>query len=327
MKRFVLAVLITCAAAWQPISANSVDDASARIAAELQKAYAAVGSQDVAIGDFVTVNNSHSTFGVYLTDALGEALSAKPATKVIDQKRVNDVLAKREFSFNVSFDYQVLNDISYDIFQLAQETPTSYCFGAIKESGDDIKIMVKLIDAMTGKAIASSSVTFPSDETTDRLLGKPIRVRKPLRPDTVVVVKERVVEKLVDRPAAAAVTAQGGQGFKIQGFVVTLKKCSFSGNDLVFSFVAVNENDLTKTLTMERGRVVDHEGNMVNCRMMSVGSINEGTYVRSDFMSNVPVKVTLTFSGLSPRLSVVKALQVTAQGQEFVLRDVPVEKE
>jgi len=326
MKRLLLVMLAMCALMYQPASANSVDDASAKLAAQLQKAYARAGAQDIAIADFVTVNIPRSTFGEYLTEALTDALKSKPSTKILDQQRVDDVLEKRGFTFNAPFDYSVLDEISQDIFQAAQDTPTSYCFGAIKESGDDIKISVRLIHAMTGAEIASASVTFPSDETTDRLLGKPIRVRKPAKPDTVVVVKERVIEKYVEKSADKPASA-GSTGIKIQGFVVTLKKCFFSGNELVFAFIATNENDITRTLSMERAQVVDMDGNISRCHQMSVGSKREGTYFRSDLASGVPVKVSLAFDGLSPKMSVVKALQVTAQGQEFVLRDVVIEKE
>jgi hypothetical protein len=330
MKRLLLIVLLLIAPALQTARANSVDDASGKIAASLQKQYAGPGSQDIAIGDFVTVNIPRSTFGGYFTEALGEALKSKPSTTIIDQQKVDGVLRKREFSFNTEFDYKVLNDISYDIFQSAQETPTSYCFGQIKESGDDIKISVKMVDAITGATIAAASVTFPSDETTDRLLGRPIRVRKPLVPDTVVVVKERVVEKYIEKPVekpAAPQANAGWIGFRIQGFVLSLKKCYFSGNDIVYEFAATNENDLTKTLAVDRAQVVDQEGNIVRCHQMSVGSQRESTYFRADLLSNVPVKVTFTFSGLSPKLTTMKALQITAQGQEFLLRDVPIEKE
>ncbi len=328
MKRLLPVLLAVCALMYQPASANSVDDASAKLAAQLQKAYARAGAQDIAVGDFMTVNIPRSTFGAYLTEALTDALKSKPSTKIIDQQRVDDVLEKRGFSFNTPFDFGVLDEISQDIYRSAQDTPTSYCYGAIKESGDDIKISVRLIHAMTGAEIAAASVTFPSDETTDRLLGKPIRVRKPAKPDTVVVVKERIVEKYVGKSADTQPPSTGGTaGFKIQGFVVTLKKCSFSGNELVFAFIATNENDITKTLSMERAQVVDVEGNISRCHQMSVGSKREGTYFRSDFASNVPVKVGLAFDGLSPKMTVVKALQVTVQGQEFVLRDVVIEGE
>lgn len=347
MKRLLLVVLIGIATAIRPAHANSVDDASIKIATALQKIYVSVAPQDIALGDFVTLNIPTATFGDYLTEALGEALKAQPSTTIIEQKKVDGVLKNRRVVFNTDFNYTLLHDISYDIFQATQETPTSFCYGQIKESGDDIKISVKLIDATTGATIAATAQTFPSDETTDRLLGKPIRVRKPVTPDTVVIVKERIVEKYIDRivekpieqpaerpvvkpvemPAEKPVTQAGTIGFKIDGFTVNLKKCSFSGTDIVFEFVGTNTNDMTKTLRMDHAQVVDVEGNVLRCHEMSVGSHREGTYFRTDFLANVPVKVSLSFSGLSPKTTVVKALQVTAQGQEFVLRDIFVDRE
>lgn len=328
MKRLLLVLFTMCAGAVLPMFANSVDDASAKLAAQLQKKYAGVGRQDVAMADFVTAAMPRSTFGEYLTEALTEALKTKPLTTVIDQQRVDEVLRNHNFTFNTSFDIAMLDKLAAEIFESANDTPTSFCFGQIKEAGEDIKITVKMVHAMTGAEIAAASITFPSDETTDRLLGKPIRQRKPAKPDTVVVVKERIVEKIVEKPAEKpAAAAIGPQGFKIQGFTVSLKKCFFSGNELVFAFIATNENDITKTLTMDHGQVVDTEGNVARCHQMSVGTVREGTYFNTDFASNVPVKVALAFNGLSPKLTVVKALRVTAQGQEFVLRDIVIEKE
>jgi TolB-like protein len=335
MKRFASAFFIMVTAAWSPAFASSVDDASAKIVAEFQKSNTRSTAHDIAIGDFVTLNFPAATFGAYFVESLGEAMKGSTAFKVIDQERVSKVLKNRAFSFNSEYDYIVLDAISQDIYETARETPTVYCYGQIKEVGDDVKISGKLIDAITGATIATAAVTFPSDETTDRLLGKPIREHKAERRDTVVVVKERVVEKIVEKPVEKPIDqpkvvtdtpGPAAQGFNIEGFVVTLKKCSFSGNELVFAFSVTNENDLTKYFALERGRVVDPNGNVIDCNRVSLGTTGSGNYARTDLISNVAVNALVGFVGVSPKLTTVKALQITAQGHEFVLRDIVIEK-
>jgi hypothetical protein len=52
-----------------------------------------------------------------------------------------------------------------------------------------------------------------------------------------------------------------------------------------------------------------------------------GSYVRVDLVSNVPVKAVMKFKDVSMKLTSVKALQIVAEDHEFVLRDIPIEKE
>ena len=96
--------------------------------------------------------------------------------------------------------------------------------------GDEIKITIKLVDAISGSSIALSSVKFPSDETTDKLLSKPIREHKAARVDTVVVVKEKIVETpapvQTQEDSKAIISING---FKIGSFSVSLKQCSYAG--------------------------------------------------------------------------------------------------
>ncbi|HLP16982.1 MAG TPA: hypothetical protein VK470_12030 [Bacteroidota bacterium] len=341
MKRLLPAVLILCLAASSHLFASGVEIASSKIVAELKKGYSKRTTQDIVLADFVTLNVPQSTFGSYLTESLTEAFKSDASVTVIDQQKVDAILGRHNVAFNAGYDYTGLDALSQEIFASANNTPTAYCFGQIREFGDDIKITVKMIDAITGDPVASSSVTFPSDETTDRLLGKPVRVRKPAKPDTVVVYKDRVIEK----PAAASTiepytaktietytaksldTRPSVQEFKTQGFIVTLKKCYFSGDALVFDFSVLNENDVTKAFELQQCQVIDPNGNAVNVDRLNIGTKNGGSFVRADLVSNAPVKASMIFQGLSPRLTSIRALQLTAAGREFVLRDIVIEKE
>jgi TolB-like protein len=335
MTRIVCVLCIIVMAGWSFAYSSSIDSVSAKIAVELQKGDKRSTQHDIAIGDFVTPDYPHADFGKYFTESLGEAMQRTPSFKIIDQDKVTKVLTNRMFFFNQGYEYTALDSISQDIYKTAQETPTAFCFGKIMEIGDEIKITAKLIDAITGATITTASVAFPSDEITDKLLGKPIRERKPGRRDTVVVVKERVIEKVVERAGEKPIDhpkmntdsrVPASQGFNIQGFSVTLKKCSFAGDELIFAFSVLNENDLTKVFSIERGRIVDPDGNAIDCNRVTLGTISGGYIARTDLISNVAVNAFVSFKGVSPKFTTIKALQLTAEGHEFVLRDIVVEK-
>jgi hypothetical protein len=179
MKRYVYVLFIMVIAAGSSVLASGIENASAKIVSELQKSNTRTTAHDIAIGEFVTWGYPRAAFGAYFVEALGDAMKDNKSFKVIDQQKVTGVLKNRSFSFNDGYENTVLETISKDIFKTAQETPTAYCFGQVKEIGDEIKITAKLIDAITGATISTATVIFSSDETTDRLLDKPSRTRKP----------------------------------------------------------------------------------------------------------------------------------------------------
>lgn len=352
MKRSVFIAALLLIVAVSHAAASGVETASAKIVSELKKGYSKKTAQDIVLADFVTVNASGSAFGDYLAGALADAFKSDASVRLLDQEKAAAVLKEHNVRFNGNtVGYTTLNEVSQALFTVTNTTPTAFCYGQIKEEGDDIRITVKMVDAETGDAIAASSVKFASDETTDKLLGKPVRVRKPVKPDTVVVVKERIVEKTVEKPVEKAPEQKNAQpvgvytaqtievyhatpldgkpalGFKTDGFEASLKKCTFSAGELVFEFLVTNGNEVTKDFWFERCRFVDEDGNAMKSERLALGEKTGYSVVRTDLVSNTPVKGRIIFTGVSPKLSTVKTLQISAMGREYVLRDIPIEKE
>jgi len=313
-----------------PVCATSVDDATAKLAVDLQNQYKQKSVLKIGIADLVTPGNAQSGFGDYLTESFGDAFNAAGSKfKVIEQQSVSAVFFKKKVQLNKPYDNGTLNAVTKGIFDVTQEAVSGYLYGQIKDMGDEIKITVKLIDAISGSEIALASVKFPSDETTDKLLNKPVRASKLPKTDTVVVVKEHVVEKVIEKPVSAAQeteAVQSGAGFRIGSFSVSLKNCSYSGTSLVVSCMVTNTDELTRELTLRSVRMVDPDGIVYSCNKIVIGNDVGGVYTTSRIIGNVPVQASITFDDVTPGLVKIKALQINAQGQEFVLRDIAINK-
>ena len=303
MKKTMLVMLWCMLMVAAPVLATSVDDAAAKLAVDLQNQYKQKSVLKIGIADLVTPGNAQSGFGEYLTESFGDAFNAAGSKfKVIEQQSVSAVFFKKKVQLNRPYDNGALNTVTKGIFDVTQEAVSGYLYGQIKDMGDEIKIMVKLIDAVSGSEIAFAAVTFPSDEATDKLLNKPVRAAQETK------------------------TTQSGASFSTGSFSVSLKNCSYSGTSLVFSCIVTNTDELTRAFTLRSIRMVDPDGMVYSCNKIVIGNDVGGSYVSSKIIGNVPIQASITFNDVTPGLAKIKALQVNAQDQEFVLRDVIINK-
>jgi hypothetical protein len=72
--------------------------------------------------------------------------------------------------------------------------------------------------------------------------------------------------------------------------------------------------------------MVDPDGMVYSCNKIVIGNDVGGSYVSSKIIGNVPIQASITFNDVTPGLAKIKALQVNAQDQEFVLRDIIINK-
>jgi hypothetical protein len=303
------------------IFASSVDNAAVKIGSELEKAYGNKGKIYVAIADIIVPTKPNAEFGSYLTTSLATVFKDSKLFMIVGQEGVDKEFKKAKILLNKPYDFNILNKISQAIHKTTNIAPQGYLYGQIKDMDKEIQITLKMVDAISGSTIALGTVKFPSDETTDMLLGKQVREIKSGSVSAPIIENKQ--------PETASVSPAK---FKVDGFTVELKS-AILGSDrmLTLNLLVTNETEDLKRFVLNVGRTFayDSEGNQYPGEGASIGSASNDRV--NDFAANVPsmipVKATVNFLKVSSKLTTLKAIQLFIFDKEFMLRDIPIARE
>lgn len=153
----------------------------------------------VAILDFRTADDRITPFNNYLQEAWQLHYKQSEYFKLIEQNNVNRVVSNSNWNLEQSNDFTTYANLQEDIFRTLGIGSDAFIYGQINDNIETITITAYLIPQGIKPSRIHASVTFPSNEETDRLLGKRVvrRTKHPKPKDTVVVVRDRVIEREV----------------------------------------------------------------------------------------------------------------------------------
>ncbi len=301
---------------------STTDDAAKKLSLELQKEYGKKGKIFVAIGDIVLLpENYPSEFGDYLVGVLNDAMKNSSSFSLIEQDKVTEVFTKTKVLLNKKYDYTILDKLSRVVHGATQIAPQGYLYGQIKDMDTEIKVTLKLVDATSGTTLAIASQKYPSDATSDRLLGKQVRT-------SAVTLSDK---KETDPPVAAAPAPKSSsQTLTFDNYKVEVKGLT-RGSDrtITLNLLVTNEEEDTRRFVINAGKTsfYDDEGNQYPAEGASIGKIANGRVndLWGELPSLVPVKSSVTFLKVSTKITKAKTIQLYLTDKEFIIRDVPIE--
>lgn len=151
----------------------------------------------LAIGDFPTIDGKLTNMSLYIAEELNTQLTKSRKFQVIEQEMVKAAFKEMKRDPSVPIDQSSLFDLGSKLYAEA------FVFGTITDLGKSVEINVRIVATELGSTLSSGSIEIAADQMTDRLLGKEKKVVEqapPPKPDTVVVYREKVVEKAVPVP-------------------------------------------------------------------------------------------------------------------------------
>lgn len=310
---------------------------------ELAQTYPTRRAIDVAVLDFRTSDNRITAFNTYLQNAFHENYKGSGSFRLYDQNNVNRVLANSEWDLEQSNDFATYATLREDIFKTLGLGADAFIYGQINDNNETITITAYLIPQGVKPARLHATVTFPSSEETDRLLGKPVvRRRRPASQEPVVVVRDRIVERevrvvdtvvverevLVDRPVEVRERPEqpSGNVVEVPGYRFELNSiervhdgslmCKMTvtrlDRDIELNFYRSGWRGTTKIFDEAGAEHVPESINIANKRI-------RGAHDNHRFIQDVPTQVTFRVRGVDPDISMISLF-------EIVLGDDDVEK-
>ena len=310
---------------------------------ELAQTYPTRRPIEVALLDFRTADNRITPFNTYLLDAFHQHYKGSPVFKLFDQNNVNRVLKNSEWDLEKSNDFTTYATLREDIFKTLGLGADAFIYGQINDNNETITITAYLIPQGVKPSRLHATITFPSTEETDRLLGKPVvRRRRPPAQDPVVVVRDRVVERevrvvdtvvierevVVERPVEVREKPgqPSGNVVEVPGYRFELNSIERIHDGSILCKLTVTR--LTRDIELNifrsgwRGttKIFDEAGAEYVPESINIANkAIRGSYDKHRFIQNVPTQVTFRVRDVDPDISMVSLF-------EIVLGDDDVEK-
>lgn len=310
------------------------------LANELEDNYAAKKPIQVAVLDFRTSDNRITSFNTYLQNEFHKNYKSSGAFRLIDQNNLNRVLANNDWDLDKSNNYEMYATLREDIFKTLGVGADAFIYGQINDNNETITITAYLIPQGVKPSRTHATVTFPSNEETDRLLGKPIKRRPKPRPqrDTVVVVRDRIVERevrLVDtvviereveRPVVVRekIADPSENVINIHGYRFELNSIERLHDGSLTCKMTITRTQRDNELTIYRNnwrgttKLFDSSGAEYNPESITIANKSEkGSYNSHRFIDNVPTPIIFRVKDVDPEITVISLFEI-ALGDDAV---------
>lgn len=288
----------------------------------------------VAVLDFRTSDNRITAFNTYLQNEFHKNYKNSGNFLLIDQNNINRVLTNNDWDLDKSNDYSVYATLREDIFKTLGVGVDGFIYGQINDNDETITITAYLIPQGVKPSRTHATVTFPSSEETDRLLGKPVKRRPKPRPqrDTVVVVRDRIVERevrLVDtvviereveKPVVVReiVSEPSENVINIHGYRFELNSIERLHDGSLTCKMTIIRTQRDMELTIYRNhwrgstKLFDSSGAEYNPGSIAIANKSEkGSYIGHRFIENVPTPVTFRVQDVDPEITLISLFEIT----------------
>ena len=300
---------------------------------ELEANYAGKKTIQVAVLDFRTSDNRITAFNTYLQNAFQSNYKGSVAFRLIDQNNINRLLSNSNWDLDQSNDFTTYASLREDIFSTLGVGADAFIYGQINDNDETITITAYLIPQGVKPSRTHATITFPSSEETDRLLGKPVKQRPKPRPqrDTVVVVRDRIVERevrLVDtvviereveRPVVVRekIAEPSDNVINIHGYRFELNSIERLHDGSLTCKMTVTRTHRDMELTIYRNhwrgstKLFDSSGAEYNPESIAIANKSEkGSYIGHRFIENVPTPVTFRVQDVDPEIALISLFEI-----------------
>jgi len=308
-----------------------------KLSSDLEAHYQGRQGIKIALLEFRTTDDRLLPFNAFIRDEMVLNYQVSEKFKLIDPFMTAKVAAQNNWSMKTVSSFPYYEKLGQQFMEKTGYVPDAWIYGQIQDNEESITLTAYYVPTGTTDAKLVSTVSFPSDEQSDRLLGKPIKIRtKPSPPPDTLVIEHRVVieETVIEpvtQPAPEQLPVENSQtalpSVDYEQFHFELTEVSFIGEKLHIRFSVINKSDLEKKLyiTSYNSRIIDNEGGETLKPEVSLGSTQSSYSVNKNMVPGVAIKGEVVFEKFPDHLT-IKLLELGVQDEKISFRDLPVNR-
>jgi len=315
-----------------------------QLSSDLEFRYSGRSKINVALLEFRTTDDRLLPFNAFIRDEFVMNYQQSSKFKLIDPFMSAKVAADNGWSMKTVSSFPYYDMLGKQFMEKTGFVPDAWLYGQIQDNEESITITAYMVITGSANAKVISAISFPSDEQTDRLLGKPIKIRPKIKPtpdtvfverridvksdpDTVYVERRIVVEpEIENEPEKTVIPKNGLPSADYEQFHFQLTGLKYVGEKLYISYTVVSSFDIEKLLYVngQSTRIIDNEGNEYLRPEAGLGSAKSTYSVNKQMIPGIPMKGELVFSQVPPDVS-VKLLEISVQEGKILFKDLPVD--
>ena len=315
------------------------------LSSDLETRYKGRPGIKIALLEFRTTDDRLLAFNNFIRDEFVLNYQKSTRFKLIDPFMSAKVATDNAWSMKTVSSFPYYEKLGKQFMEKTGYVPDAYIYGQIQDNQESITITAYVVFTGSTDAKVISAISFPSDEQTDRLLGKPVKIRPKAKPkaDTVYVEKQIVVQSVpdtiyIDRPVVVepvpvkiaepeVVQPLNLPSADYEQFHFQLTEVKYIGEQLFIRFTVVNNFNMEKVLYVNAHstRIIDNEGNEYLHPEAMLGMANSTHSVNKKMVPGIPMKGEIVFSKIPMNLT-IKLLEVGVQDDKIMFKDLPVGK-
>jgi len=310
-RRIILLAMIFCLTT--VYSASAYEAEIKKMSATMAEKIAATEKNKIAVVDFTDLQGDVTELGRFVAEEFSVALAgAGKGFKVVDRTHLKSIIKENKLSATGLIDPETARKLGKIAGVDALIT------GTLTPLGDSVRITVKILDSSTAEVIDATSGNLPKTEAVNVLFATSLTAGAPPSDKNK---KEQHPTK--ENPAKPLQTTKTG------GFAFQLMGCKLLNKNITCSFVITNLGKDRK-LFMNGGQystLFDYEGNEYEAGKVQVADLQkDGDWVIKRLVSEIPVKSSISFVGISSKIKRISMLEIDCSGFKVKFHDIPLSK-
>lgn len=318
---------------------SQVKTSLTKLNSDFEEKYQGRNGARLAILEFRTTNDQRLPFNDLIRDEMVLSYQNSQKFKLIDPFLSGKLASENGWSMKTVNSFPFYEKLGQIFMEKTGYVPDLWVYGQIQDNEETITLTAFLVTTGSTDAKAIAAISFPSDELTDRLLNKPVKIRKKENPvpDTVVIEHRIVIEKPADQepvepeirtlaePQLPASPVGNLPSQKYEEFTLQLTDVRYIGKKLHIKFSVTNTANIERRLyiTSYRSRIVNQEGEEFQRPEVILGSSSSSHSVQKTMATDVAMKGELIFSKI-PENMTLRLLEIGFQDEKITFKDVPV---
>jgi TolB-like protein len=262
-------------------------------AASLAEEIAAGGKHQLAVVDFTDLQGQVTELGRFIAEeiALGFVVSKKPIT-VIDRIHLRSLLQEHKLASSGIIDPATARKLGEIAGVDALVT------GTITPLGDNVRLVVKVMDTRTAQILAATSVNMATTKAIEELLSKGISSAS-AQPESALGRSAPFSNggREVGVGARSADSAKNAVAAELEEITLTINLCRSRGDSIVCTIQLLNrgEDRRIRLGVGQNSRIIDQSGHEYPVRGGQLGASTSRGDVRSVLVKGVPISGAVNF--------------------------------
>jgi len=338
MRQHVFVLLLMLLSQIIPAQPSAIKEPIKKLSSDLEQKYHGRDGAKIALLEFRTTDDRLLPFNAFIRDEMVLNYQGSSKFELIDPYMAAKIAAGNGWSMKKVSSFPFYEKLGQQFMEKTGYVPDAWIYGQIQDNEESITLTAYLVPTGSTIAKAIAAVSFPSDEQTDRLLGKPVknRVKPKPEPDTIVIEHHIVIEKPEPQvpvfepvPEAEPVADYTGNlpSADYEQFHLQLTSVCFIGEKLHIVFSVTNTGNIEKMLyiTSYRSRIINNEGDEYQHPGVTLGSSESTHSVNKKMVPGITMKGELIFSKIPADLK-IRLLEIGIQDEKITFKDLPVSR-